>query len=271
VVKKRKCSFGATTVTHLSHIIFTQGVAMDVKKVEALQAWLQPHSVRGFHGLIGYYKKFICSYDDIAAPLTQLLEKEAFCWTPTSFQALRTVITTAQVLQQPDFSKAFTMHCDALRSGFRVVLHQGGKLIAFFSPVISTHHANLPPMNVNSLDSSRQCGIGGRTTGHDHSSSTPTTTATMGLLQPAGQQATLRVCSEVLYLSAEQNRASLPDGSSSTSPRARNNLERHRHGFDRGVSQSVHQVDGLGGGGPFLEVRPLHHMRKGEICIRKWE
>jgi hypothetical protein len=118
VVKKRKCSFSTTTVTHLSHIIFSQGVAMDVKKVESFQAWQQPCSVHGFLGLTGYYRKFIRSYNDIAALLTQLLEKEAFCWTPVAFQALRMVMTTAPMLQQLDFSKAFTMHCNALRSGF---------------------------------------------------------------------------------------------------------------------------------------------------------
>jgi hypothetical protein len=75
----------------------------------------------------------------------------------------------------------------------------------------------------------------------------------------------------VLYLLAEQNRASPLDGSSSTSPRAGNHLEQNHHGFDRGFSQNLRQVDGLGVGGPLLEVHPFHHMRKGGICIRKWE
>jgi hypothetical protein len=94
VVKRSKCSFGATTVAYLGHVISTQGVTMDVEKVEAMQAW------SGFLGLTGYYRKFIRSYGDIAAPLTKLL-KEAFSLTPAvaaAFDALKIALTTTPVL-----------------------------------------------------------------------------------------------------------------------------------------------------------------------------
>jgi hypothetical protein len=38
-VKWSKCSFGATTVQYLGHVISVQGVAMGADKVEAMRAW----------------------------------------------------------------------------------------------------------------------------------------------------------------------------------------------------------------------------------------
>jgi hypothetical protein len=44
-VKRSKCSFGATSVGYLGHVISTNGVAMDVDKVEVVRVWQQPRSV----------------------------------------------------------------------------------------------------------------------------------------------------------------------------------------------------------------------------------
>jgi hypothetical protein len=102
--------------------------------------------VRGFLGLTGYYRKFIRSYGEIAAPLTQLLKKEAFSWSPAAaaaFEVLKVALKTVPVLQLPDFTVPFTVDCDASGSKFGVVLHQGAGPLAFFSHAISPHHAKL--------------------------------------------------------------------------------------------------------------------------------
>jgi hypothetical protein len=103
-------------------------------------------AVRGFLGLTGYYRKFIRSYGDIAAPLTKLLKRESFSWTPSAtsaFEALKTALTTAPVLQLPDFSQPFIVDCDASGAGFGVVLHQDAGPLAFFSRAVAPHHAKL--------------------------------------------------------------------------------------------------------------------------------
>jgi hypothetical protein len=148
-VKRSKCSFGTTSVGYLGHIISAQEVTMDAEKVEAVWAWPPPrtvHTVRGFLSLTCYYRKFICSYAEIAAPLTQLLKKGAFSWSleaAATFELLKVALTTASVLQLPDFTASFIVDCDASGSGFGAVLHQGAGPLTFFSRAISLHHAKL--------------------------------------------------------------------------------------------------------------------------------
>ena len=72
----------------------------------------------------------------MAAPLSQLLTKEEFAWTPEAadaFQNLKTVVTNSPVLALPDFTKSFVVEIDASGSGMGAVLSQGRHPIAFFS------------------------------------------------------------------------------------------------------------------------------------------
>jgi hypothetical protein len=80
-IKCSKWAFGVDSVAYLGHVISAAGVAMDPAKVQAIRAWPQPRSaraVRGFHGLAGYYRKFIHNYGTVAATLTALLKKDGF-------------------------------------------------------------------------------------------------------------------------------------------------------------------------------------------------
>ena len=82
-LKRSKCSFGASSVAYLGHVISAGGVAMDADKVTAMASWPTPWSARGlcgFLGLAGYYQKYIRDFGVITAPLTCLLRKDAFAW-----------------------------------------------------------------------------------------------------------------------------------------------------------------------------------------------
>jgi hypothetical protein len=145
LLKRFKCTFGVTYVAYLGHVISAKGVSMDTDKVRAVAPI--PRSVCGlrrFLGLAGYYCKFIKDYGLIEIPLTKML-KEGFCWDDDAtgaFQALKDALSSALVLQMPDFSSRF-IECDASGSGFGAVLHQGDGHLAFYSRPIAAHHAKL--------------------------------------------------------------------------------------------------------------------------------
>ena len=148
-LKRSKCSFGASSVAYLGHVISEGSVAMDADKVAAVAAWPLPRSargLRGFLGLAGYYRKFIQDFGIIAAPLTRLLRRDAFVWDDDAsgaFEALKRALTTGPVLQMPDFTKPFVVDCDASDAGFGAVLHQGVGPLAYFSRPFAARHINL--------------------------------------------------------------------------------------------------------------------------------
>jgi len=116
----------------LGHLVGKDGVKVDPKKIEAMQYWPHPKTLkilRGFLGLIGYYHKFVKNYGKIATPLTALLKKNSFTWTPAAaqdFQTLKMAMCTTPVLTLLDFTKTFVLECDALGKGIGVVLVQEG-------------------------------------------------------------------------------------------------------------------------------------------------
>jgi hypothetical protein len=104
------------------------GVRVDPKNIEAMKDWPHPKTLkilRGFLGLIGYYRKFVKNYGKIVAPLMALLKNNSFNWTPVAaqaFQTLKMAMCTTPVLDLPDFTKTFVLVCNASRKGIGVVL-----------------------------------------------------------------------------------------------------------------------------------------------------
>ena len=80
--------------------------------------------------------------------MTRLLQKdEKYKWTPeceTTFHTLRTLLTIAPVLAQPDIEKPFDVFCDASGIGLGCVLMQEGRVIAYASRQLRKHEVNYP-------------------------------------------------------------------------------------------------------------------------------
>ena len=126
------------------------GVRVDSKNIEAMQYWPHPKTLKilhGFLGLTGYYHKFIKNYGKIATPLTALLKKNSFTWTPATaqaFQTLKTAMCTTPVLALPDFTKIFVLECDTSGKCIGVVLMQEGRPLAFTSKQLSKKNLGKP-------------------------------------------------------------------------------------------------------------------------------
>jgi hypothetical protein len=149
-LKQSKCSFGASEVEYLGHLVGKDGVSVDPKKIEAMQDWSHPKtlkSLRGFLGLTRYYLKLVKNYGKIAPPLITLFKKNSFTWTPAAaqyFQTLKTTMCTTPVLALPEFTKTFVFECDASGKGIDYVLMQEGFPLAFTRKQLSERNLGKP-------------------------------------------------------------------------------------------------------------------------------
>ena len=129
--KMSKCEFMKTRIEFLGHVISDQGLETDSSKIRAIKEYPRPKNIselRSFLGLASYYRKFICNFAKIAAPLYELIKKDVrYDWTEekeSSFQRLKDALTSAPVLKLPDFSQPFIVRTDASDIGIGAVLMQ---------------------------------------------------------------------------------------------------------------------------------------------------
>ena len=135
----------------LGFVVTAQGIKVDEEKIKAIRDWQSPKSVsevRSFHGLTGFYRRFVKNFSTIAAPLTEVINKNVrFKWEKAqeeAFQNLKGKLTEAPLLSLPDFSKTFEIECDASGVGIGAVLMQEKIPIAYFSEKLGGAMLNYP-------------------------------------------------------------------------------------------------------------------------------
>ena len=127
----KKYSFMQSEVELLGHMVDKNGVHVDDHKMDKTKNAVPPSSrkaLRSFLGLASYYWRFIPGFVSISKPLVEKTsEKVKFVWTDSiqeSFDTLKLKLTTAPVLEYPDYGKPFIVSTDASSKEIGAVLAQ---------------------------------------------------------------------------------------------------------------------------------------------------
>ena len=134
IVRFDKCTFGAETLPFLGFVIGKGQIAVDEKKIQAVQNWPVPTNVtelRGFLGLANYLRKFMPGYAVISSPLTAATgsKKKGAPLTMTgsqleAFNAIKAMLTSPPVLAVEDPARPYEVITDASGLGIGAVLLQ---------------------------------------------------------------------------------------------------------------------------------------------------
>jgi hypothetical protein len=154
-VSPKKCVFMSTEMEFLGFIVGKDGLRVDPKKIEVIENWPRPTSiteVRSFLGLVQFFRRFIARFSEIAVPLTNLTKKNQSIgkWDnkcEQGFAELKDAVTSAPILQSPNWKKPFRGHIDAsqLAVGGTLTQIDDDELehpVAFYSKKLSPAEAN---------------------------------------------------------------------------------------------------------------------------------
>lgn len=140
-LKPSKCHLFRSEVKYLGHVVTEQGIAPLPERVEAIQSWPRPTTIRelrAFLGLTGYYRRFIKDFAKITMPLNKHLCGQSTTrkhqsrqtlkeWghdSENAFQQLKQMLLQAPVLAYADFTLPFVLYTDASNRGLGAVLAQ---------------------------------------------------------------------------------------------------------------------------------------------------
>ncbi|GBG73230.1 hypothetical protein CBR_g12947 [Chara braunii] len=130
-INAKKCEWSKTQVSYLGHVLDGDDIKPEDSKIAAIRDWPTPRTLtelRSFLGLANYYRKFVCNFYTIVAPLRRLLKKEAIWkWDKdctSTMKKLKQALIEYPVLKVADPSLPFVVTTDASQYGIGVVLQQ---------------------------------------------------------------------------------------------------------------------------------------------------
>ncbi|KAL5827958.1 hypothetical protein ACOSQ4_019755 [Xanthoceras sorbifolium] len=158
VLNWEKCHFMVSSGIVLGHIVSERGIEVDKAKIELIAKLPTPKTIkdiRSFLGHAGFYRRFIQNFSAISRPLCNLLVKDVeFNWTPEcekAFQTLIAKLTTAPIMQSPDWTLPFEIMCDARNFAVGAVLGQrreGKPFVVYYA----SRTLNIAQMNYSTTE-----------------------------------------------------------------------------------------------------------------------
>uniref|UniRef100_A0A1Y1K180 RNA-directed DNA polymerase n=2 Tax=Photinus pyralis TaxID=7054 RepID=A0A1Y1K180_PHOPY len=155
-VNIEKCDFCKSRLSYLGYVVDKDGLHTDPQKVEAISLYPKPKTVtdiKRFIGMCSWYRRFVYNFSTVIAPLSNLIKgktkKQVVSWTreaEESFARIKSLLTSTPILSSPDFSKPFSLQCDASDFGLGCVLTQGDNdeetVIAYASRTLNKAERN---------------------------------------------------------------------------------------------------------------------------------
>ena len=130
-LKSTKCHLFRSSVPFMGHIVDRRGLECDPTKIEDVKSWPVPDclkSVRQFLGFVGYYRRFISKFADVATPLVALTGKDVPFWWDvnclSAFSVLRESLIHAPILAFATETGQYILDTDASNFGLGGVLSQ---------------------------------------------------------------------------------------------------------------------------------------------------
>ncbi|KAG1463471.1 hypothetical protein G6F56_005276 [Rhizopus delemar] len=129
-LKKKKCSWGQTSVSYLGHEVTAEGLKPSSHNLDKIMAFKTPRNaeVRSYLGLCSYYRAFCPNFASVAAPLQKLVKKNvSFVWgdeQAKSFRVFQEMLVSPPLLAYPDRKKFQVLSVDASNRGLGAVLSQ---------------------------------------------------------------------------------------------------------------------------------------------------
>ncbi|EGT44573.1 hypothetical protein CAEBREN_28128 [Caenorhabditis brenneri] len=162
-LKLEKCEFARIELPFLGYVVGRDGLKPNPIKVAAIRDYpipTTPTGVRVFLGMIGYFRRFIRNFAEVAAGLHDLTKKDHdFIWQEehqAAFEALKTALMSPPILVGPDLTRPYIMETDASSMAISAILLQKNKedqvqAISYASRKLGPAERNYPPIEAEAL------------------------------------------------------------------------------------------------------------------------